>query len=1464
MRKNFFKAGLCIFSLVALFSFVDFYADQNWAGVVTDATNENVTISASSTITGARTVTVSDGNTYTVTPSGNFNLSGDGAGNARLFLVVTNGTLQFDLSQYNLTFKGSPAAALVPQDLFIGIRGGGTVEFLLGNDKKVSFTQNGTGGGVKFYVLMDDTPNIGNVSFKRADNNSSSNVTIEIGPRSLIGFLSYTRLYDALTALLDEAIITFDPTNLYNPTTTGEGRMILDIAPTGGMIISGRWLDTDTDPTLANVHPEVPAGCKARVQIVNTNDPKNVANASLLVLNKNTEGFEYLADPWGDLGTRSALDGIGSFSGIQYGFVLGNNGVLDVGTFSYLDYVGLANDLCPTFTYDLVPTPTCACQGCGCDCGGNIAKFRNPSAFVVDGYNDDSDYINNAFIKLGAHSAIVYRSGINCCGTVENDINSAHPFVVSCEYMSPDQGQIVFDVEGCLTVSGTVSNGESAPSKLEILSQEVKSTGGPVLYDGSETTFPALICPTRQSSVEYYNKACFFINNTMNLCHTWLVHTDKNHTVIEKNDTQSEPTYVGGETFRIFEGTPRPRIVYYNSQLYVHENIAFTGVDQLIPNGYLCREPSCLLECGPGQVRVECPCCLCEFCYTTPIATLFRTAKGLKSLKGGCDCNCGAIPCTCICSTSMCGPQPGLYCDDNISKFVFFQNGFCLDEGTGRQMILGTSVGSLSCDCCVTVDNSSHLDVMQCSELPNGAQSCSTKLHQLSLETKPNNGKVNCDLLGKTIGDTEYGVQTIYLGHASNISIGTHYCCDDTPTFSTNHTDPLFYIDGNFFSFETRGGSTGSPATTDVTGQGGIFVDYYGTIDINPLRRANISTMVTKSGDGEIKLPKSQVFFDSRVGVAQWQLNLVNDLCNDTEIIPEGSRISDYTLNWISVKKDFCNGFWPYTVKNFDLCGDCVVTTSNLLHLPSIKGTVEQLQIKESRLGDPAHVKIDGGWVQELVFLSGYNSAEAPVGVMILKNSGRLGIGSLHRNVDSLEASVVLGINGVTIIADGDGRVDLNEDVIVNNVCHILRGPNFTTDNRLVISSDEERMILVRTGGTLDLSTFTAGYTVEVTGNVHIVLEPGAKLIFGGGTYVVSEYAQIICSPLTQSRIAILDNANLTDLDPVRVKIGGTGTVLLEDQAKVVINNGAFAGIEAIVCIDGYGTVSAKTTDLTWIFNDDAKLLIGDGTYGGSLQVGNSSDLNELYDASVTFSVLIDGPDAGILINQQGFLGLGVGMVAKQSPYANDWYVAQTYNLASFSLSLENGIFAHNRIYAGDELDGEGRAHLLAIGSSRNNAIFNWRLKRIDELTAYNISRSTQQGGGNLVLITSTEDAINPVVLNADGTTSYGSAGILRSKPLFRNESNTDTTASGLFDFLKTREAFNPGPSQPFARADLGPGKRNRVRIGYINNGSINRVSWTEIIGQGGITVAQEHSLEIGACGISLIGGVLDSVYELN
>lgn len=777
----------------------------------------------------------------------------------------------------------------------------------------------------------------------------------------------------------------------------------------------------------------------------------------------------------------------------------------------------------------------------------------------------------------------------------------------------------------------------------------------------------------------------------------------------------------------------------------------------------------------------------------------------------------------------------------NVSNFVFYQNGRCIDNGTGRQLVLGTNIGIPTCLCNRAFSGDSHLDIMQ------DSMQAFPSTHLLNYLTAPNNSKVVEGIVGNIAN--QFSIQTTYLANNSNISIGTNGMigtnCNGTQSFLLT-TFPELLIAGDFFSFDTQGGTINYPELSGTTGKGGIFVDMNGTISIADRLRANFSTMVTKSRNGIVNLPRNQVFFNLRVGISQWKLDLNDPL--QRIIIGPNQKISDYTLDWEATIKD-CTEYVPFDPPMTPpICTCPPLTQPNITAIPVVQGDVDQLQIKRSRLGDQVTLMVDGGYVRQLVFLTGYDSAEAPVGTIVVQNNGIVGLGAVLRNVDSLDAAVVLGVNGVTLAANGNGQILLNEDTLINNVCHILPGPDFGVSGpqRLLITSQVPRELRVKSDGILDLTAFKTGdQVVAFGGDVKVVLEPGAKIALGGGTLQFTDNAQLFAEQYVNENLPI--GTDVTSTDTYRVKIMGTGTIFFNESSSFYIPRQAVVGIET----DPQCTIC---TDLIINFEDAAELRIGDpNDFGGVLQVGNTTNLP---DTSVNLTLIQDGVESVIDIDSQGMLGLGVGIVDKRENAPNSWLVGSLFNVGNISITLQQGTFQHNQIYAGDNI----LAGLIAIGPI--NCPYTWfacpKTHRV-------------LGGGNIIHIAGGTTSVHPIVEEFSGSIGNNIAGLLGSTPLLTDRTkvaaNAALAVSGssidLFNVIKTDNFENM--SSP--KGNIAPSGLRFSLIAYLHaNGQIVRDEVTRIIG-GVNTDPVDHgrSHEIGAATIDVNRqtGLLNTVIEI-
>ena len=1407
MRKSYFANGLRVLSILLLLSTGAANALTVWtSGATPDVVDDNIDLGANSIVLGplaAVSVSATGADIVINMPVGAVVIEGQAAGNSRLYLHANNShTITFNMTS-NLTFQGSVGGA-VP-DLLVSISGSGKVIFNMDGGTTLTLARNGAGGAVQMYAVMD-APSNPTILFQRTLASPSLNVEFDVDGGSIFSYLS-TQVQPTST---QKAEVIFNTTN-----TTGTGRMILTIGNGAAFIVRGRLLNPAAPPQfqISDIDPSMPAGFLADLIVQNNNASQS---GSLLVQNYNSQIGEFIWDPWFNLGVRSAPP-FGTFSGQQYGFIIGSFGELDVQSDAYLDYVGLTGTVCVN--------P--AIPGVNPSLVSSMVKARSGSALFTDAQPDDT--FTPPLINIEATAGIYFRSGVDNMGNI-NPITGPNPYTINPLNRTPGAGIPVFDIEGVLNITGA-NTATQELSMFQLLSLEVNPMGGSLFADGTETIFPLRTFTTESSSnpcagtttTTYlsYNNASFFNNGRVNLFNVSWEHTDQNHHVFEKNDITSEPAYIGGETWAIANAQvppfcmPIPIWAFVNSRFNIHTSVALTGLELLVPNG--------------------------------------------TDLLGNCIAN--------------------------ASYFTFYQNGWAIDNGTGRQMNLGTYIGSTACDGCTVISKDAQLDVMQTQECAGQppVESCAPSqglLHLLTLQTAPNTNKIVQGITSPAAIANQFSIQTIYLGNNSNISIGTFTNTFTGMTMDPNispqdiftlTTCPELLICGNFFSFETRGGQAGIPETSNVTGQGGIFVDTNGTIAVcmNPCAfLVNMHVMVTRSGNGIVNLPENQVFFDPAVGIANWNLDLTDP--TQIVIVPAGTNVSDYAINWQFTTKNYTT-FSPYIIDCINTCTCPEVVTMNVTDIPTIQGTVQQLQNEGSRLGDPAHIKIDGsmgaGIVEELVFLPGWSSGSAAVAVIVLENGGSVGLGTAHRNIESPFAEFTLGANGVTLILNSSqAEVTINEDMIINNVCSILPGPGIIGQPaKLTFTSDCCNTLRVTKNGTLDLSLFDDNQVIEFAGNLEVIFDPGARIILNGGfafafgpTLQWSDQAKCVFSPVFNTT-NIFPGNTLHNTDPYRVVFTGIGQLGFANCSQAQLYRDAFVGVESLpVCGIGGAVIRLNITD-------SAQFLIGDTDCqieGGALQIGNVTDgLSPV----VTFSLIIDGPNAKFEIGPQGFFGTGVGIVSKPHTGHDSWLVAPTANLQKVSFDLQNGIFRHAQIFAGSDV----RSALFAISNSLDGAgsplgtVYNYSIAPVFGDPVYGTLLATMSilGGGNFISVLPFAPTFNPIVDIQSGPIGINYlAGLLGSRPLIVQDNTFDDDAALIHNFLKLQDIGVPFPATN--RGVAGPSyERNEIRIGYIDNlgqaptvpGLIGREDWDFVQGQGAQQSIQQGSVELGAVGIILI-----------
>ncbi len=810
----------------------------------------------------------------------------------------------------------------------------------------------------------------------------------------------------------------------------------------------------------------------------------------------------------------------------------------------------------------------------------------------------------------------------------------------------------------------------------------------------------------------------------------------------------------------------------------------------------------------------------------------------------------------------------------NTSGIVFYGNGRCVDNGIGRSLILGTDIGSLASDYGTILNRDAHLNVFQ----EFGQTGSSTQI--LQLNTASNNIKVlPNDPVDQTTIANQPSVHDIYLYHATNISIGTPATQGIDPVTHLPFdltTTPTVQIIGSFLGIDTQGGTISNPAMSMSTGEGGIFVDTNGVFEAMGTVRGYIGAIVAKSHNGIIDLPYRQIYFQNRVGVANSMLNLSDPA--QLNIIGASEVLTDYTLDWANTIKDFCdeNVFVPYDPLVTPAAGAApAVVPANLQSLPVISGRVDQFQIINSMLGDEAHVMIDNGEVREFnMLVNKEQQVTAPVAFIALQNDAELGIGTANRNPDSSDAQLVLGVNGITLCANGNAQVFLNQDMLIDNVCHILKGPDFGvgSSQRLEITSVVPKELRVKTGGILDLSQFTsADDEILISGEVNLVFEPGSRLLLGQGKFHISENATVTFEPFFDAGLPAGTNINSTD--NFRVKLSTNSGVedaatewLFSENSQMVIRAGAVVGVESAGVVtepDITGQPARVVVDASYLTRlnikllDDARILVGsDIDFGGALQVGNTVDQTE-NEGDVQFTLTIgdsvlDSFGARLVIGSQGLLGFGVGVANKPAATfiaPNAWLVGNLFNVSRVNLNVIEGTVQHNETFLGSDLD----ASLLAFGNN---------------VGGYNITFNAATGahllgGGNIVQVSGLLP-INPVVLTTDGVINASlSAGIVTSVPMLADPSKTalpvNATATQVFTNLKQ----NSYQEQTTRRATFARNSLGTLTIGYVNNATIVREGIVGIIGTGGSYINPDLSLGAGAVGIALDQNDISTVYTI-
>ena len=521
-----------------------------------------------------------------------------------------------------------------------------------------------------------------------------------------------------------------------------------------------------------------------------------------------------------------------------------------------------------------------------------------------------------------------------------------------------------------------------------------------------------------------------------------------------------------------------------------------------------------------------------------------------------------------------------------------------------------------------------------------------------------------------------------------------------------------------------------------------------------------------------------------------------------------------------------------------------------------------------------------------------------------LNNSGRIGLGTQFLSENPGNTNTILqatsnSLKGaITIVADGNGVIELNSDLYIdgsgsddNTVQPFIPTTNFGKDkeHRITITSSVERSIIITRNTILDLTAFsgntkTYGQQIVFDGKTKLILEPGAKIRFPHISYDKKDYSPVLYFN-GDSELIIRGTSNqdeerwedYTGSNAVRCKMLGVGNIWFNKNAKMRINDSALFGIESDV-------ISPKT-DITFSLKRNSAILIGDkSSTGGAFQIGNQTDhLGE----SVSVGIIINGPHACFEINDNGFFGIAVGIINKiNNPngtainsYNNPtedpenqlfaWRVQHLANVSGFYLDIEQGKFKHSNIFTGSDADELGS--LMAIGDLTSAG--NYVLK-LD-----NPRRSIIHGGGNVIYLSKNNynhEMYYPVSLwntatpvNIYDTGNHENDGIcsLLAPDItlrFRQQQVTDLEGDSVTYYgrgiikITDKKYLFAGPEKEFFKLiTLGDdpasepfipiGKdQESVRIGYVNGTKIVRTTISAVSRNDGSITDPEEALLSG------------------
>lgn len=1347
-------------------------ASITWSGespVTSDLTLETgdaLTLTQGSTIaiSGDREVRVTGNATINIGASAGSPLTYGTPTNKVILTPVSNAEddaqLVFNVEEgKTLTIKVWNDLAFLPNatgevSLFTTFRGKGKTVFSLPSGVTLSFGEpvaTAATCGTHVRVLMDQvqgsTPPTPQVVFEKwsygsdsVNSDTSKHTIVRIGVFSSFIFVSPNAVGTSeSTNNPGTGVVAFDPSN------SGFGRLIFEIAKgaddveysDGGFNIYGSRVAVEgATPTnlelRKNVHHEFRAGRRAIVRIVDDvlkrsfgenfdgykASRKLPENRRGLVVINNNHSFPRLAN-WLDQVVGGNLSQSKWYLSRTYqnGFVLGNNGSLEIEQNLFLDYIAGATNV----------------RVNELSCSSSIP--HNPSALIVDGlaFNVDalSDYVYNdssstARITLIGNAGIYARCGARS-DTEAIDVNARTlkgGDLIACTIgsgtyngsvitlrdetgnISPAQtsdtdvnvanrlGHAAIDIEGRLKIETLSYDGEVS-GFINIPSILIDHTGRELAYSsGSFSPISRPLSTSPSYAYHRYNRSSIIVNDDVEIFDTRIIHNDvtRDLSMLPTASEVANPAIIGGElTSRraarllgndtiedslTFIDDPLefsgPALYLYGSTLELHESLVIAGIH------LVCRE-----RLGKTSWRDADNTSIIKFYNRGPVLDANSRGRVLQL-----------------------GSRANTFFDGSSANAVITLSDGTKSKSSLRDAFIDVYRQERTRDSSMlsTDANVLQLSVQTVSEA--GVSATQRPYHTIYLA---NRSEINLGWVTEEV-DQRYVAWEFSSGVLADLKNGNQFQQGDPADEFGNRFSPAKYGyselqiagDNIYIGAGGRYNSLGQlePAGNEdgpqgVMAAGGVvYVDHGGKLSTTGFYDLHLNTIIARrlgSDDtlnGKLDLPADQIQYDKNGAIYTYGLS---GLTSGNADLVAGNTYPIITVN----VADFPNAT---TVKNFLMPDEPDILTraflpntratesvatpvalpSSGLFVVSANDTVQQLKVMGATRPNPFTLYVTGtdtGYARIREFVTVPSSpavlGEGPYAAIFLDRSARIGLGDRGFNEFSSRAWRLLGEDRISIFANGNGVIDLNSDLLVIDKLPIVATENFGKDvkHRLTFYSDVPREIRVPKGCELDLSSFGQSGTndsqqIAFCGEVRLVIEPGAKIRFPslpagkvaqGPILYFNDNAQLIFEEENAPDV-IASAQVLEGLDKTRSKILGVGQIWLNKNAQMSVLGNAGVAIEA--------DRQTPNTNITLSLQRQSAVYIGDeNRSGGTFQIGNvvagGGDTTNSPDSlgsvitSVDFSLVINGPRARFHIDREGFFGIGAGVTRKSAGNPN-------------------------------------------------------------------------------------------------------------------------------------------------------------------------------------------------------------------